>query len=71
MNADRFREQLEAWPRTGGAAAPLPAAGFVLCPVALHAGTLATMWLYARAHAEARAVVAPSRLERLQAATVN
>ena len=70
MNADRFRGQLEALHRTEGAT-PLPAVGFMLCPVAFHPMVSASMWLYARAYAEARAVVAPSRLERLQTATLN
>jgi hypothetical protein len=71
MNADRFRGQLEALHRTEGADVALPSVGFMLCPVAFHPMMSAGMWLYARAYAEARAVVAPSRLERLQTATPN
>jgi hypothetical protein len=71
MNADRFRGQFEALRRTEGADMALPAVGFVLCPVAFHPLVTASMWLYARAYAEARAVVEPSRLERLQTATAN
>ncbi len=58
------------------AAAAAPAAGaFMLCPVALMQGWMGQPWLllatYQQAYECAQAVVRPSRLERLQVATLN
>jgi hypothetical protein len=48
-------------------AVPTPAAGaFVACPVPVGPESLAMWRLYQWAYEQARAVVAPSRLERLQ-----
>jgi hypothetical protein len=65
--------QSESLPEGGALTATV--GGFVMCPAALRPATmvecLAWQQLFERAYREAQAVVRPSRLERLQAVTLN
>jgi hypothetical protein len=74
MQHHRFREQLGAdsqLPRTSSASA----SGFLVCPAMLMQGGMQapSLWqqIYQVAYERARAVLAPSRLERLLSASRN
>jgi hypothetical protein len=67
---------LQNVPPLSTAIADAPAAGaYMVCPVVLTQGWMGQPWMwlatYQRAYECAQAVVRPSRLERLQAASLN
>jgi hypothetical protein len=75
MHQHRFREQQQFSPRPAIATPVLSATAFVVCPLMLPQGGMGQQspWpqLYQLAFEQAQAVLRPSRLERLQAVSLN
>ncbi len=71
MSVHRFADLIPAQPVSSSPLATQTCAGFMVCPLAVPAGQAWQRQLYEQAYREAAAVVRPSILERLQAATNN
>ena len=74
MSLHRFADLIPAQPFSSQPLTTNVCAGFMVCPLAWPAGMPGQAWqrqLYEQAYREAVAVVRPSILERLQAATNN
>jgi hypothetical protein len=74
MSLHRFADLISPQPASSLPLATNSCAGFVMCPLTLAGGMPGQPWqrqLYEQAYREAVAVVRPSIVERLQAATNN
>jgi hypothetical protein len=71
MSRHRVTDLIPTQPLSSPPLATNSCAGFVVCPLALPTGQAWQRQLYEQAYREALAVVRPSIMERLQAATNN